>query len=857
MSKRLFADYHPGHYQLHILPDLEKMCFAGELELTGRLAQKSKSVTLHARNIKISACQVSFGARRLKPVKISYSKKAEEVRIEFKEVLPQTQHLFEFKYNGTIDTHPHGLYRSSYKEGGKTKYLLASQFESTHARNLLPCVDEPLAKATFALTLTAPKNWITISNTLPQKTEVKKEFKTTIFKITPKMSAYLLAVVAGDWRYKEVKTKNGTIIRTYAIPSQIKFAAESLKIAKQALEFYEDYFDLKYPLENFNQIAIPDMEPGVGAMENWGCVIARADSLLIDPQNTSHDMRIYNTIVICHEIAHMWFGNLVTMAWWDDLWLNEGFAAWIEYKCANTIRPDWHIWREFISNDMARALRQDSYATTHPVYARIDHPGQIDQTFDDITYRKGASSIRMLEDYLGPAVFRTGIRKYMCKFAYQNATRDDLWDVMETVSARPVAKFMNAWLKQAGHPVLTYTHSGPKQIKLQQEIFRLNQFGRRPKQTWPIPVDLLNYPQKFMLDTASSTWTLKTAKPAVFKLNSNHGGFYRIAYSNEDLASLAQELEQNKLPDLDAIGLLIDQLDLTVAGLQSIDQLLNLLISAKNSPIAEVWELVSAAIGHINLVFGSDQLDNMFKPYIHDLIGPLYKRFGWNILKKQSHNNEKLQLIILALAARYDFADTPRIIDKLYAKIQEGNAVNPDIREIVLVSIARHGNAKDYDLFKKWFLAATNTEEERRLARAMTSFKQLELAKRSLNFMQSADVRVQDAYVWIIYLSRNRHVRPLFWNLFQGLWPWIQTTYGRGMVLVRLVEAVLSGFSDAKIGVLAKKILKGKYAKNFDQGLKDGLDVITFQTAWKLRDTAKLRAYLSSFTPAKSRSRKS
>lgn len=842
--RQLLPLLEPIKYEVSIEPDLEALTFTGELDLSAKVTKSTNVIRLHANGLKITEATLVQNKKTLSVSKVVLDGPNEEVELHFNIRVSKGLCQIKLSYSGKISLHPHGIYRSSYAEKGTEKYLLASQFESTHARTMLPCIDEPAAKAIFQLSVKTPLKQVVVSNTLAESETINGKSKLTTFKPTPRMSSYLLAVTAGDWKYQQTKTKRGTIIRTYAIPSQIKFAGESLVLAKKALEFYENYFGIHYPLENLNQIAIPDMEPGVGAMENWGCVVYRADSLLVDPSNTSQDMQIYNTIVVAHELAHMWFGNLVTMDWWDDLWLNEGFASWIEYKCSDHIRPKWHMWREFISSDMLSALRSDSYSTTHPIYAKINHPGEIAQKFDAITYRKGSSSIRMLESYLGEETFRKGLRKYLKTYAYKNATRNDLWTVLESVSKKPVKEFMHKWVHQAGHPIISYRRK-KNTVQFEQKLFRFNQKANMPSLTWPVPIHLQADAKTHKLEvgTKSSTIKLKASPEAFINLNVGQSGFYRVDYSHEDLLKLDAKLAQNSLSELDAIGLVGDQLDLTIAGYSNTPELLRLFLSARKSNIAEVWEQISSGIGTLNLTFGSDEFEALIRPYVHNLISYHYNKLSWKVTGSDSHNNKKLQLIILSLSARYEYGDAITRVTELYKDLKRGKKLNPDIREIVIGTIARRGGVEEFKQFIEWHKATDSSEEQRRLARGLTNFKQVSLAKKALKFMRS-EVRIQDAYVWIIYLCRNRHSKELMWDYVEQNWKWFHDNYSATMVKSSLVESILGSYSDMRFARKAKNFFKTKDTSHYSQGLKNGLDIIEYRSAFKQRDAAKLKHYL-------------
>jgi puromycin-sensitive aminopeptidase len=347
------------------------------------------------------------------------------------------------EFSGKITDPMNGLYPCYFTHEGKKKFVLATQFESHHAREVFPCIDEPEAKATFDLALNTPLEGDVIANT-PARTVLKeKSQQTTIFETTPVMSTYLLAFAYGDIGFKEAKSKNGTIVRGYATPDNVQFVDFALDTAVKVLDFYEDYFALAFPLPKIDMIALPDF--AAGAMENWGLITYREQCMLVDPVNTSIHTKQYVAMVVAHELAHQWFGNLVTMQWWTDLWLNEGFASWIEYLAIDKLFPEWHMWTQFIADEQQPALKLDALDNTHAIEVPINHPDEIRTIFDAISYNKGASVIHMLHGYLGAEDFRDGLRHYLKKHAYKNTVTQDLWAALEEISGKPVKEFMHAW----------------------------------------------------------------------------------------------------------------------------------------------------------------------------------------------------------------------------------------------------------------------------------------------------------------------------------------------------------------------------------------------------------------------------
>src|SRR3989338_4959221 len=334
-----------------------------------------------------------------------------------------------------------GFYRSQFEHEGRTKYIVTTQFESTDARRAFACVDEPSAKAVFDVTLIVPKHFCAISNTYETSVkEHKSGYQIIEFAPTPKMSTYLLAFIAGEFEHIEAKTKEGITVRVFATPGKIHQAKFALDVSVKTLSYFSDYFKVPYPLPVLDLIAIPDFPSG--AMENWGAVTYRESAILVDSDHSSLQNKQWVALVIAHELAHQWFGNIVTMEWWTHLWLNEGFATYIEYLAVDKLFPKWDIWTQFSTNDLGRALHLDALLNTHPIEIPVHHPDEIGEIFDEVSYAKGASVIRMLASYLGEKDFRAGLHHYLKKHSYKNTETLHLWQAFEKVSGKPVAKMM-------------------------------------------------------------------------------------------------------------------------------------------------------------------------------------------------------------------------------------------------------------------------------------------------------------------------------------------------------------------------------------------------------------------------------
>ncbi|MEO5627683.1 MAG: M1 family metallopeptidase, partial [Candidatus Saccharimonadales bacterium] len=653
--RRLFGQFEPEHYDLHLSPSANTMSFRGTVTITGKkTGRPSQRLTFHQHELKITSAKITKrdkkGSETIEVVRINSHKSFDEVRLHSKQMLYPGSYSITLEFSGKITRQMNGIYPCLFEEDGKSKKLIATQFESHHAREVFPCIDEPEAKATFDLSLTTPKGDTVIANTPVLKQVENGKQVTTSFETTPKMSSYLLAFVIGEMKYLEATTKDGVLVRTYATPQNVELTKFALEVGVKCLEFYNDYFDIPYPLQKCDMIALPDFASG--AMENWGCVTYREQCMFVDPKNTSLPTKQYVAMVVAHELAHQWFGNLVTMRWWTDLWLNEGFASWIEYLAIDKLFPEWEMWTQFITDEQQSAMRLDSLENTHPIEVTVNHPDEIRSIFDTISYAKGASVIHMLHEYLGPTNFRDGLRHYLKQHAYGNTDTVDLWKALAEVSKQPVEQFMHAWTNQPGYPIIT-AQQADDQLVLRQDRFYAN--PAQPKDaaiTWPIPLNASLKPA--LLETKSHQWQASS-----LKLNQGQGGFYRVAYHPEQLSVLASQ--QASFGPLDRLGILSDAFETAKAGYSSTTAALGLLENYKNEDNNAVWDVMAGGLNSIRGVMDDDTLREAMKPYVLQLTKQQYQRLGWDAKPDDSHFDSLLRTTILAQSA---VSDHPEVVKK-------------------------------------------------------------------------------------------------------------------------------------------------------------------------------------------------
>jgi aminopeptidase N len=843
---RLFEQFQPDNYQLQLNIDDEAMTFSGTVTIrgkkTGRPAQR---LAFHQKELKITEAHLTKhdkkGDQDIKVTRINNQKSFDEVRLHTEEMLYPGNYTVIMVFEGKITRPMNGIYPCVFTHDGQEKKLIATQFESHHAREAFPCIDEPEAKATFDLALTTPEanSKTVIANTPVRSSITENGMVGTIFETTPKMSTYLLAFVYGDMDYLEAKTKDGVVVRTYATPDNIKHTQFALDCAVKTLEFYNEYFDIPYPLAKCDFIALPDFASG--AMENWGCITFREQALIVDPKNTSLSLKQYVANVVAHELTHQWFGNLVTMRWWTDLWLNESFASWMSWLAVDHLFPDWKVWTQFIVDEQGYALKLDALEHTHPIEVEVRHPDEIRTIFDAISYEKGASALLMLHHYLGDEAFRDGLRLYLKQHSYGNTDTVDLWAALEEVSKKPVTKFMSAWTSQSGYPII---HADISAGTLKQERFYLNPAAKKEAATWPTP--LLSNPAIDLETLEKAEQKLPSTLPQNVVLNHDRTGFFRVIYDSQHLESLADAVKAGKLNELDRLGLLGDAFEAAKAGYGSSVDALKLLKAYADEDSAVVWDIISGGIGSIRVVMDDDEIRKTLKPFVRELVAKQVKRLGWVERDSDSHFDLLLRPTILGLSSYGEDPETVKEALRQFNDMKQPEDVHPDLRGIVYGTTARKGGAKEFDKMLAMHNASTNSEERVTLSAALTGFEQPELIQKALATITTKDVRLQDAPYWIAYSFMNRHAKQATWEWLKANWQWLQDNIGSDLSFYRMPIYAGRSWSDTSFLPEFKAFFESHMSTAFERPVKQAIETIEWQAAWKQRDLDAIKAYLKS-----------
>ncbi|MBI2627649.1 M1 family metallopeptidase [Candidatus Nomurabacteria bacterium] len=823
---RLSKNVVPKEYNIQIKPNLKDFTFEGTETLTLSVLERTKVLTLHSKELEIKTAHILFEEEKLFAEKISYNQKTETASLLFSKFIFAEETKLTIAFKGTLNDKMRGFYRSKYTVERKEYHLATTQFEATDARRAFPCFDEPAQKAVFNVSLIVPKGKTAISNTLPISiAEHETGYQIVKFSPTPKMSTYLLAFIVGDFEYLESKTKNNVLVRIFTTPGKKHQAKFALNCAVKILEFYEKYFDIAYPLPVLDMIAIPDFASG--AMENWGAITYRESALLVDENHSSLSNKQWVALVIAHEIAHQWFGNLVTMEWWTHLWLNEGFASYIEYLAVDKLFPKWDIWTQFSTNDLSVALRLDALFHTHPIEIPVHHPDEIGEIFDEVSYSKGASIIRMLADYLGEKDFRDGLRYYLKKHSYKNTETIHLWQAFEKISKKPIAKIMHNWTSKPGYPVVKANLIN-KDLSLSQERFFSSPISKakaKDKTIWQVPISLIN--DKYI------------------KVNIGEAGFYRTAYSRELLEKLKMPVEKKIISARDRLGIIRDLFALSEAGTIPTTDALEFLSAYKNEENYSVWLELAMGLGRLEQLLAKEKIKPKLDGLILELFSPLAKKLGWQKKKNELHTDTLLRSLAISRAGR---SGDKKIIAKArekFSKTQKDKHINPDLRGAIYSIIAKWGGKKEYDIFIKQYKKETLHEEKNRVGVALGDFRDKKILKQVCEFAFSKEVRVQDTISIISSVAGNPLGRDIWLNFIQKNWKTLISRYGDGgHTLARLVK-VISGSAEKHHLKSFQKFFATHEAPGAKRAIEQVLERLESNVAWLKRDVEEIRKFLN------------
>lgn len=848
-SVRLPNHISPISYKLTIKPDLESFTFTGNEIIKIKIDKETNKITLHSKDIDIETAMIRKDKIEQFALKITYDKKNETATFYFKHKIKGNCEL-HLSFLGIINETLRGFYRSKYILNGEEKYLATTQFESTDARRAFPCFDEPEHKATFEVSLIIAKYHTAISNTLPVSTvEHNAGYKVVSFSPSPRMSTYLLAFIVGEFEYLKGKTKDNVQVRVFTTLGKKHQAKFALEVAIKSLEFYNEYFDIPYPLPTLDLIAIPDF--GSAAMENWGAVTFRETAILVDKKNTSQSTKQWVAIVIAHELAHQWFGNLVTMHWWTDLWLNEGFASYMENFCVDKMFPDWHIWDLYIADRYAVAMKLDALSNSHPIEIKVNHPDEISEIFDMVSYAKGSAVIRMLAEYIGHDNFRDGIRHYLKKHSYKNTNTKDLWDSFEKVSHKKVNEIMSIWTKETGYPLVSlgripgvgqnWEISQERYFSSRIEALKYKNSSKK-KTLWSIPIKYENLNEKTQNKELMNLLMTKKSVPllgtSIGKINKEEDTFMRVRYDETTLLKLAEQIKNNSLSTKDRLGIIRDLFALAEGGYIKTDIALKFALNYKDELEYIVWAEIAGGLNKIYNLISKETFANKYKIYVQSLFSPIVEKMGFEKKVGEKHSDAFLRNLALSQSILYGNTKVINKLKKIF-KERNNNIIDANIRSVVYKAVASTGKQKDWKLFENLYKNELLHEEKDRLGYALTAFSNKEILNKTLSFIMSPNVRDQDAPFLLSAVWQNKEGRELTWIFIRKNWNTLLKIYGDGGHFLSGIISPLGNHIKLKDLKDAKIFFEKNAAPGTERALEQIYEKIASNAAW-IRDDIKI-----------------
>jgi aminopeptidase N/puromycin-sensitive aminopeptidase len=775
----------PQHYVLQLAPDLNAATFSGEETIDLTLAEPTDAIVLNAYELQFGRVSAASEGASL-PAKVTLDPGRQQATFHFEHSLAAGPVSLQIAYSGVLNRGLRGFYLSQ----SATRNYAVSQFESTDARRAFPSFDEPAMKATFDVSLVVPDGDTAIGNTnIVSDTPGPGRAEHTIrFARTPKMSTYLVAFVVGDFKCLSGES-DGVPIRACATPDKVQLGQFALTGAEFFLHYYDTYFGIKYPLPKLDMIAIPDFE--AGAMENFGAITYRETAMLLNEKTASFEQKHNVAIDVAHEMAHQWFGDLVTMQWWDNIWLNEGFATWMSNKPLAAWKPEWNTSQDQAA-ELNKTLDLDGRRVTRTIRAQADTPGEIAEMFDGITYGKAAAVLLMTENYLGEEPFRTGVHNYLQAHLYGNATAEDFWNTMQAASGKPVDKIMQSLIAQPGEPLLTFGQVRGANVSVTQKRFFLDLNGREDeRQTWVLPVCMKKIggqPDCSIL--ARREQEIAVPQSPFFYGNAGGKGYYRSRYDSAAYQQLVAQAETTLTPS-ERITLVGSQWALARAGIATVADFLDLASAVRTDRSPYVMDTVTTALRVIDQqVASTPQEHEQLAAWVSAKFAPALRDLGV-ATATEAPDKTLLRANLFELVA--DIGADAQVIVKA-KQIAEGSlrdpgSVDPTLADRALKIAAQNGDAGFFDELQRVSEQASDPQLRTTALHALARFRSPALVARAMEYAVSPAVKNQDAMQLVQIEMSDRRTRELAWNYLQQHWPLVQsqiTTYTGGTLVTSM-----------------------------------------------------------------------
>jgi len=813
----------PINYQLEFEPNFQNFTFRGKEVVAINIRKPTNIIKLHAAELKIKNCIIL--CKETLRAKVKLDEKNEQLTILLPKKIVGNAKL-SVDFTGILNDRLLGFYKSQYKDkNGNTKYLATTQFEAADARRAFPCWDEPEAKATFDVSIISDRNLVALSN-MPvvskKKTGQKYLYK---FAQTPIMSTYLLYLGVGEFEFLSSRLGK-TLLRIVTTKGNKSKGRLALDLTKKFLREYEKYFGIKYPLEKLDLLAIPDFASG--AMENWGAITFRETILLYDPKSSSTRTKQHIAEVISHELAHQWFGNLVTMRWWNDLWLNESFATFMATKVVDRFYPEWELWDQFLGDAMNDAMGLDALKSSHPIDVKVQKPSEIREIFDSISYDKGGCILRMLEHYVGEKNFQKGLQKYLIQNKYDNATTSDLWDAIESVSKKPVRKMMDSWIRQVGYPVVEIKSTN-SYIVVSQKRF-LAEPKSKTKERWHIPLTV-NTNGKTISKLFSKKSDKITIKDNNILVNSGRHGFYRTRYDNELTYSLRSLIKEKKFNHVDRWAIQNDLYSFSKIGLDKIETYLDFVKAYYDEENYLASVDVAGNLYALYLLTFDKEFAHIIKKHVFDYFAQIFDRLGWDRKVGEKHTDTLLRGFVISILGKLDHESINVEAQKRFELfLRNKQTLDPDLQDAVFSLVAWNGNANVHGRLVSFYRKSKTQEEKLRFLGALCDFKDDKLLQKTLQFALSKEVRSQNIHFPIIRVSGNPYGKKFMWQWMKKNWKKLRKKFGQGNPLANRIVASIALVANRSMEEDIHRFFKRNPLSGTERTLKQTLERIRIRS---------------------------
>lgn len=840
----------PRRYDIQIEPDLASSTFVGEETIHVTVCETTAEIVLNAADLTIRSAAIEGDGRRLTG-SVTMDEAAERAVLRFPEPLRAGSWRLLLQFSGILNDKLHGFYRSTFtRDDGSQGALAVTQFEATDARRAFPCWDEPAFKSVFQLTLVVDDVLAAISNTriAEVRSAAGRSKKAVIFAPTIPMSTYLVAFVIGALEPTESVQTDGVPIRVWAVPGKGRLARFALQVAAFSLRFLREYYAVPYPGDKLDLIAIPDF--AFGAMENLGAITFRETALLVDEGKATHNEQARVAHVVAHEIAHMWFGDLVTMAWWNGLWLNEAFATFMEVLAVDAWRPAWERWNHF-GVSRAAAFVTDGLQSSRAIEFDVVAPKDAEAMFDVLTYEKGGAVLRMLEQYLGPENFRAGVRRYLATHQFGTAETTDLWKAIGDACGQPIPALMDGWIFRQGYPLVTVEAEGAgTTIRFSQRPFRYLRGREDGAATWHIPI---TYRARVngqilhgrLLLSAEDARVRFSNRPDWVVVNEGGHGFYRVHYGPELLASLLATPDETMTP-IERFNLVNDAWAESLAGTLPASAFLDLASHFSEETDRHVWTPLLSSLGFLARVVPAD-LSPSLERLTRVRLSGVAARLDW--LPRPDENELVRELrgeILRALGTLGNDERVQRTAWDQYTAGGEMAALDPNVFAAVLAIVAHTGGETEYAEYLRRFKTAQTPQEEQRYLRSLADFRSPALVRRTLDLSLNGQVRTQDAPFLVRDLLMGVHSRELAWAFVKEHWEEMERLYPSQSGLRRLCEGI-TGLVTPALEEEVRAFFATRDVAFGGKTLLQYLERLRVAVAFREREAAPLRAYLARF----------